>query len=226
MPLTRPRPLVFLDVETTGLDARCHEPWEFGLVRVDRSTDPDHPDVVRAHGYIDVDLGEADPEALAIGRFYERHPAATGRGTVLTREAAAIELHTLLDRAILIAANPSFDERMVTRLLYRNGLDPNWHYRPVCVETLAAGFLLGLNADGPAQVLAGTIRLPWHHGTLAEAIDLDPDDYDRHTALGDAIYARAMWDRIVGIHADLVLPDEPIAGAEGVEPNRGGVPCA
>lgn len=65
--------LVFVDTETTSLrpDRRA---WDIALI-VRRPGEPDR----EYQWFVDdlaLDLGNADPFALKIGRFYERHPAA------------------------------------------------------------------------------------------------------------------------------------------------------
>ena len=40
--------------------------------------------------------------------------------------------------------------------------------------------------------------LPWDSDEISRVVGVDPDDFDRHTALGDARWARAIYDAITG----------------------------
>jgi hypothetical protein len=97
---------------------------------------------------------------------------------------------------------------MLTRLLYRSGLAPTWHYQPVDVETLVAGFLLGRSIVGH---LDPAVRLPWSSSDLSLAVGVDPAEFDRHTALGDVAWAWAQLLAITNGGAALssILPIEP-----------------
>jgi hypothetical protein len=70
------------------------------------------------------------------------------------------------------------------RLLHRNGVLHRWHYHLVDVEALAAGSL--------------GIEPPWKSDDLAAALDITVAGEDRHTALGDARWARAIYDAVMG----------------------------
>ena len=62
----KPKPIVFLDTETTGLHID-RRPWEIALVRrEDGSTRA----VTIFIDLRDIPLDQADPTALQIGRFY------------------------------------------------------------------------------------------------------------------------------------------------------------
>jgi oligoribonuclease (3'-5' exoribonuclease) len=39
---------------------------------------------------------------------------------------------------------------------------------------------------------------PWDSGELSRAVGVDPDDFDRHTALGDARWAKAIYQAVMG----------------------------
>ncbi len=38
---------------------------------------------------------------------------------------------------------------------------------------------------------------PWDSNKLSLAVGVDPDDFDRHTALGDARWAKAIYERVI-----------------------------
>lgn len=68
-------PIVFLDTETTSLrpDRRA---WEIGMIRRD---DRGQKECRLFVDMLNLDLPEADPFSLNVGRFWERHPQAAGQ---------------------------------------------------------------------------------------------------------------------------------------------------
>lgn len=190
--------LAFVDTETTGLDPDCHEVWEVGLILRDEEG------VEFEHCWqLPVDLGRADAVALTVGRFYERrqdrptHP----------RDFAA-QFAEWTHGAHLVGAVPSFDAAFLSRLLRTYGACPGWHYHLIDVEALAAAHLITAFAacqelgnpvaDGPSQEEALLAYPPWKSNDLSRAVGVDPEDFDRHTALGDARWAKAIYDRVMG----------------------------
>lgn len=116
--------LVFLDVETTGLDPNRHEVWEIAYA-VDEGP--------IECGVVMHSLRYADPKALAMNGYW-------GRGVVpQSPELADVETacRFALQGATLVAANPAFDAAF---LRARWGETP-WHYRLLDVEAFAAGIL-------------------------------------------------------------------------------------
>lgn len=201
--------LAFLDTESTGLDPDRHEIWEVALIRRD-----DEGVEVEHVWQLPVDLGRADPMALDIGRYHERR-----------MEPAAIELwaETFVDLtagAHLVGAVVSFDADRLWRLLRRLGQCPMWHYHLIDIEALAAGFAIAdarrceedferRQADPTVSALmkiegiySGPWRReaaapPWDSDDLSRVVGVDPDQFDRHTALGDARWARAIYDTVM-----------------------------
>lgn len=257
--------LCFIDTETTGLDPERHEVWEVACI-------------IRKHGEADaeyvwqlpVDLGRADPMALRIGRFHERRHARLKPSTVDRDPSVVVQLvdpegvdgelsirpldvwceqfARLTWNAHMIGAVPSFDTDRLERLLRRHGACPGWHYQPVDVEAVVAGYLIGL-ARGIARCAlsdpqANRVReatgidvegigqyrgalegvdvgktLPWSSDELAARIGIRPDEEGRHTALGDARWARDQWDRITSYpmpSADMINDAEGASGTEKV----------
>jgi DNA polymerase III epsilon subunit-like protein len=155
--------IVFLDTETTSLrpDRRV---WEIG----------------------DIDLAGADPAALRIGRFYERHPFGTGRGmaTRVYRESdALLTIEQYTRDATIVGAVPWFDTEVLDRRMRAHGILPSWHYHLADVETLAAGAL--------------GVAPPWDFDQLLLAHGLKYDEAERHTALGDARIVRDLYDAVL-----------------------------
>jgi hypothetical protein len=179
--------LAFIDTETTELDRRVRKVWEVGaILREDDGTEHEWGAIVG-----DVDLFAANHESLVVGRFYERHPGHGGESNlpVLPEQAVAKRLDLLLAGAVLVGAVPSFEDTGLFDLLDRHeligdgGATP-WHYHLVCVENLAAGKL--------------AIPPPWDSEELSRAVGVAPRGHDRHTALGDARWARAIYDAVMG----------------------------
>lgn len=208
-----PAPLVFLDLESTGLDPDRHEPWEIAaIVRGRGSPVMDGEWLWR----LKPDLTVADPAALRISRYYDRQ-AINGEGSAIcidwpgravhenpedvTPGLVAEHLACLLAGAVLVGAVPSFDDGFLDRFLRRNGHCPTWSYRLVCVETLTAGHfgrLVGGLADCAREL----------------GVPVDPDV--AHTALGDARLARDIYDVVMGEARGATLRPPVGVGGGGV----------
>jgi hypothetical protein len=202
--------LAFLDLETTGLDPARHEIWEIGLIL------RTHVDLEIGQGYTETEhlwriepmLPSADPTGLRIGRYYERTAEMVGyheRQTPnLTAEDAALAwsdpvalarlLARMLDGAHIVGAVPSFDAAFLARWLPSQGQAFTAHYHLIDVEALVVGYVLGAGQATPS--------LPWNSNDLSRTIGVDPDAYERHTALGDARWVRDQYDAVTDRHAE------------------------
>lgn len=199
-------PVVFVDTETTGLDPDVHEIWEVAVVYNDPHPNPHW--VATEYRFPPLNLATAQPDALRVNRFYDRWPVAPGphirhadgrasskRNTGAWDSADPDFLARLLARSLadkhLVGNVPGFDAAFLDRLLRRYGLAPAWHYHLIDVEALAVGYLNGLHhgrSDHKAQLLP-----PWDSETISEQLDVDPEWFDRHTALGDALWAAHVY---------------------------------
>jgi DNA polymerase III epsilon subunit-like protein len=199
--------IVFCDTETTSLrpDRRA---WEIGLIaREPGKADVEHHWFVDAR---DLDLGNADVMSLSIGRFYERHPHyrldRESTGTDTQSEYDALRLVEAITRGVhLVGAVPNFDADVLGTRMRANGICPSWHYHLIDVEALAVGYFHGLNNHGHSSVTCaencadGRLPgLPWKSDDLSAALGITVSDEDRHTALGDAKWARAVYDAVTG----------------------------
>ena len=197
--------IAFIDTETTSLrhDRRA---WEVGIIARTGGEDVEH------HWFIDaddLDLGNADLMSLKIGRFYERHteyrPDAASATIATTDERSALrEIEAITRGAHLVGAVVNFDADVLGTRMRVRGICPSWHYHLVDVEALAIGYLAGSSAYGRSA--AGSKRAetraliapPWKSDELSAALGITVSDEDRHTALGDARWARAIYDAVTG----------------------------
>jgi DNA polymerase III epsilon subunit-like protein len=162
--------LISLDTETTGTDPARHEVWELAAV----IREPDGTEVEYARLLTLSNLDDADPKALEVGDFMHRYDEERA---VSPTEAIA-GLLPLTEGGVLGGLNISFDVGFVRPLLGTR--QPNWHYSPIDVKSLAAG-ALGLEP-------------PWSSNDLAGRLGVDPEDFARHSALADCRFALAIYD--------------------------------
>jgi len=177
--------IVFLDTETTGLDAAQHDVWEIAAILRQDGADTEH------HWMLKPDLSNADPDALRINGFWARTVGVTYEED----KAVAESVTMLLADAVVIGSNPGFDKEFLAPFLRGEGFCWAAHYRPLDVVTLAAGFLRGLD-EAHKEPSTFTPRVSAHE--VSRAVGVDPDDYDRHTALGDARWVRDLYDAVTG----------------------------
>ncbi|MDF9718101.1 hypothetical protein, partial [Nocardioides sp. ChNu-99] len=89
--------------------------------------------------------------------------------------------------ATLVGVNPGFDVHVLDKMLRRHRLAPAWHYWPIDVKSMAVGALHARGLDD----------LPDSSDALAELCGVTPlPPALRHTAMGDATWARDWYDRI------------------------------
>lgn len=180
----------FVDTETTGVHPD-RQVWEVAMIR-------DEPHFGETSFFVEVDLSNADPFGLNVGRFYERHPygrylaglgsnpesrAINEPGPRVVSEGRAAEIVARWTHgAHLVGAVPDFDARTLDPLLRKHRLIPAWHHRLICVESLTCGHL-GRYVGGLAKCSA--------------ALGVEFRAEEEHTALGDARVAKAIWDKVV-----------------------------
>ena len=213
--------VAFVDTETTGLDPERNPIWEIAVIIPDGPDQGEHvwqqrlplqPNkathhpatfVVDGAGWLPI-VGDGDrvPRVLRrenVNRWVldnTRFADDYDHDTALRPDDSIERFARLVEGRHLVGAVPSFDEERLRRL-YRKHVDPTatrfpWHYHLIDVEAMMVGYLLG-DPEGDWQ-----LPLPWKSDDLSTALGITPPGKDRHTALGDARWAKAIYERIVG----------------------------
>jgi hypothetical protein len=107
---------------------------------------------------------------------------------ILSRAEAAVIIDEAMAGAHIVGAVPSFDTERLAKLLTRQGITPSHHYHLIDVENLVLGWLAG-RGEAPAP--------PWKSDELSKAIGVDPEQFDRHTAMGDVLWVKAQYDKVI-----------------------------
>jgi len=183
-----PADLVFLDTETTGL-ALDDDIWEFAAIRRDAET-------LRERSwnfFIEHDREKCKtlPES-----FRDQHNQRFTDHTAVSRKHAAWEIHRATSERRsgfsdphIIGAVPNFDTERMSLLLRAFGFEPGWHYHLLDVENLAVGYLSGRERR---------VLLPsWDSDELSWNLGIKADEFERHTAMGDVLWARAIFDKVM-----------------------------
>lgn len=193
--------LVFYDTETTGLDEDRDEIWEIGSLSVDLTDWTVKTDVVHV-------MHHRARVALMPEKFRLDHDKRYGRLTgvpVLSKAEAGFHVNRLFagHKVHLIGCSPEFDTVRTRALLRaadsRGGVNLPWHYHLQDLEQLVAGFLRAKALFGAVglterkYLLQLTSYLPQQSDEMSRALGVEPDDFDRHTALGDCEWAWAQW---------------------------------
>lgn len=227
--------LAFLDLETTALSPRFGNLWEIGLIIRD-FTNPDSYGDVRDEEYwwqIRPDLEHAAPESVQIGDYYNRCKltdkpvdAAVQLHTVNrlkpnhdlqqiksgdvisegTARGVARVLAKLLDRATIVANNPTFDRRFAEKFLTQQGQILTAHHRMIDIRALLIGYIDGANDAAPLENTFPPEAVPlvrdWLYGDAEnpswEIVGVTQAPESKHTALGDARLVREVYDAIRG----------------------------
>ncbi|WP_458317135.1 3'-5' exonuclease [Mycolicibacterium brisbanense] len=175
--------ITFIDTETLGLapDAPI---WEFAAVS--RFDDGSRDDSTKFFIHHDPgDWVETLPESFQADYRNRYEPR-----DALDEQSAAAMIHFVTRGAELVACNPVFDEPRLAGFLRRHGIEPEWHYHPWDIASVALGFICGRDGRPPGR--------PWKSDRLAHTVGLDNSRYKRHTAMGDVRWTLAQWDAIVG----------------------------
>lgn len=232
-------PTLFTDVETTGLDPRRHGIWEIAVIR----RDPDGHETENLW-QIRPDLTDADPVGMQKNRFHERFIVPDDcdaaqidpDGNILLKLTAPEMLFDLQQTlnpggGVMVGSNATFDDTFIKKLLWEHNRSASWHYRPICVATFAAGYLYGQAERMTKQTCDASwygkvrerIGWPWKSYQASEAVGVPrPDEQAAHTALGDARWARDLFDRIAIPDAFHTATDDQLAEMAGQVLSRKG----
>lgn len=222
--------IAFVDTETTHLDPRHGDAWEIAVIRRrEDGVDCEYVWQVRP------DLATADPEALKIGRFQERFAVPDGWDAVeffpaggpplkSTLPEMLFDLQEALKDTVIVGSNPGFDIAFLTKLLQAHGRRLPWHYRPLDITTLAVGALYGRASEWTRKdcdaawygKVAKAVGWPWKSYAASRHVEVEPPAKDvAHTALGDARWARDVWDAVTIPDAFFAASDEQLADMAG-----------
>ncbi|GAB6937092.1 hypothetical protein ACQP60_18875 [Isoptericola variabilis] len=218
-------PLVFLDTETTGL-ALDDDIWEFAAIRRNPRGDDYELHMFIQHDTNKCARLPESFLTDHLRRF-PAHDRAWTRRTAAAAIHAFLEPHPVHGPVHVVGAVPNFDTERLARLLDEHDLTPPWHYHLINVENLAigalaaaparivlgvdvgldetagatiksnAGHLMSLPAGGPELVRAD-FGPPWDSDEISRALGIEPPTDERHTAMGDARWARAIYDCVMG----------------------------
>jgi len=158
--------IVFVDLETTGLDFRRHEILEIGVIRVDAKT-------LEMVAQCDVrvrpeHLEHASPEALAIAGYSDE-----GWDEASTLEVALARVAPLFEGALVAGHNVAFDWAFLEEAFHREELPlPEVDYHRLDTASLAwplvaTGELSSLSLDSVAAYLG--LERPSPHRAMADA---------------------------------------------------------
>lgn len=218
--------IAFLDLETTGLRPEQHDIWEIGLILRDEPNDIEHDQ--EYHWQIYPQIHKADPMALRVGRFYERFECFSTEGYVQAKcisgpnpgptssALIALQVASMLDGATVVGAVPWFDagtNNFLEIWLRQQQQQLTCHYHLIDVEALAFGVLWErwrqVTSEGKfPDRCAPPPGLPFDSNELTELIlGRRWPDKERHTALGDARWARAIYDACTDRGAGYSKPD-------------------
>lgn len=225
---TKPAPpLAFVDTETTGLDPRTHDVWEIAVIRRDQDSEVERQWQVRPN------LDAADSEALNVNRFGERFTVPDGWDAIevldgpplrLTLSEFLFDFQDFIAGCVMVGSNPAFDDTFLKKLLWANNRKVTWHYRTIDIATLAAGALYGRASEWTRKdcdaawysKVANAIGWPWKSYQVSRHVEVEPPAKDvAHTALGDARWARDVWDAVTVPDAFFTASDEQLSRMAG-----------
>jgi DNA polymerase III epsilon subunit-like protein len=180
---------VFVDTEATGLDHARHELTEVAwIVRFEDGREEER------RYFPQHTIDGADDDALELTHYEERIAPQD-------KTPAKVWLTEFLDHAdgaVLVGAVPDFDARHLDLACRKLGVAPTWDHHLLDVETLALPFI----APGP--------EMPRSLAKTCAALDLPHDKDQAHGALYDAQQAKAVFDRVWDLVAQLRASGDPL----------------
>lgn len=128
----------------------------------------------------------------------------------LSGEGIARALAEQLDGATIVANNPTFDRGFLAKFLQNYGQVLTASHRMIDVRALAMGYMHGrlrnrtvaeeFTGDPAAEALAASWLSDWPDASSVDwrVLNVNPDLYEAHTALGDARLVRDVINAITG----------------------------
>lgn len=188
--------IVFIDIETSGLDPNRHAICEIGAIA------PSGLEFSWALKLSPEELKIADTMALKINHYYDRilqsepanyedvYIATSANQTeagkyVNERQRVAEAVGELTAGCILAGNNVKFYQQFLEIWLRKNGVCPTWDYHVLDVPTYAAGYLAGTTEPAP--------KPPFGSRTIGDLLAI-PEPSVAHTALGYALWSKAMYE--------------------------------
>jgi hypothetical protein len=198
-------PLIFLDIESTGVEDDA-DIWEFAAIRRQDGEQTDLHLFVRHDPFKCAKLPDLPGKPFQTdhrARFPGARDGCIANGGwspgTVTPERAAFEVWRFTapvfdSRQVphLVGCMPHVDVGWLKRIMRPAGYEPAWSYHLTDVENLARGWLRARDPRNPA------IGPPWRSDDVFRAVGVDPDQFDRHTAMGDVLLAVAVYDQLMG----------------------------
>lgn len=135
------RDLVFVDIETTGLDPHTHEIIEIAVLRV-RQDWPEEglptfaPALEWSTKVKPTHIGTADPVSLKINKYTEEEWS-----DAMNLDEAMKLFIEKADDGVMVAHNVAFDAAFIDQALHTHGIQNTMHYHRIDTVSMAFGVL-------------------------------------------------------------------------------------
>lgn len=189
--ITFDRDIVFLDCETLGLK-RDAPIWEFAAIRLRGN------EIVAIQEFFirhDENYGTTGlPESFA-----EDYRARYRYETAIGTNDACLAIRAITEDAIVAGSNPSFDMDRLGILLAEEFLMTAWHHHPLDIPSMAVGQIARSVVAASVELGEGlNLTLPWNSSQISRRLSIYPDNFARHTAMGDVQWCLAQWRQMNG----------------------------
>jgi hypothetical protein len=194
--------IVFMDTETLGLELDSPI-WEFAAIRrnfYDGGVVKEHELHIQIHHYAEPWL--TGPNALP-EEFASDYRARFNLGEAYGKSGAAeVIAGFLAGRPHIVGAVPDFDTARIRHQLLGPAHIPDpWHYHLIDIENVVVGYLVAHKwalAEPALTHWTEKLMPPWRSDDLSRAVGVDPEQFERHTAMGDVRWVMAQWDAVMG----------------------------
>jgi hypothetical protein len=191
----------FLDTEWTSLHPTDGEVWEVALHIPDGPKEGLGIDTWVWH-IRPTRLDLADHQSLRIGGYHDRFGVEAKSGAidhfwVCNRAQFAEEFVEVTQGVQFAGLTLEGDMRRLDDIVRQAHLLPRWHYQPIDVEILAVGYLIAKAEGRDGSHAPEELRPPWTTTKIMRDLGIDPEQFAAHTAVGDLMAAKAMYDRVM-----------------------------